>query len=222
VRRLAAFGGSFDPVHRGHTQGARHALASLQLDLVIFVPAGCPPHKLGEPLTPFCHRFAMLALALREEERFVISPVEQQVEGPTFTVDTIQRLRTQFPGDRLFFLMGSDSFAQITTWHRWRELPDLATLVVLWRPWGHRDWGEVPVPEEFRPRLVRMPQAASAGAQLAEGSILLLDNDPVEVAASDLRERLRRGEWPGDLVDAAVLSYARKHRLYHEKGHDGR
>ncbi len=221
MRRLAAFGGTFDPVHRGHTEGAKHALAVLQLDLVLFVPAGCPPHKLGEPLTPFCHRFAMLALALREEERFVVSPVEQEVEGPTFTVDTIGRLRARFPADRLFFLMGSDSFAQITTWHEWQRLPELATLVVLWRPSGHRGWGELPVPEEFRARVVQIPRSARPGAPVPEGSILFLDNDPIEASASDLRRRLRQGERPGHLMDAAVVSYARKHRLYDEQGDDG-
>jgi nicotinate-nucleotide adenylyltransferase len=190
--------------------------------MVIFVPAGRPPHKLGDPMSPYCHRFAMLALATRNEERFIVSDLEMDVDGPTYTVDTMGRLRAAFPGDRLFFLLGSDSFAQITTWHRWRELPDLATLVVLHRPtvWG--DELSAMIPAEFRERVIARGAPEAPADEVPEGRIVLLHNQPVDVSATELRRRFRRGERTPVHVDAAVASYAGKHKLYDVRGDDGR
>lgn len=222
MRRLAAFGGTFDPVHEGHLQAARRAATVLSLDLVVFIPAGCPPHKAGEAISSYCHRFAMLALATRHDDRFVVSELERDATAPSYTVATLQRLRADFTGERIFFLLGSDAFAQITTWHRWRELPDLATLVVLHRPGAAIAGGDPLGPPEFRERLV--PAAALRGGEgeVPKGGIVLLDNEGLDVSASELRRRLRHGERAPALLDPAVAAYAVKHGLYHEKERDGR
>ena len=222
MRRVAAFGGTFDPVHAGHVRAAQHAVAALALDTVLFVPAGRPPHKLGDPMSPFCHRFAMLALATRHEEHFVVSDLEMNVDGPTYTVETLRRLRASFAAERLFFLLGSDSFAQIETWRRWQELPELATLVVFRRP---RVWGEelrAAVPAVLRERLIVLGAAGTPADDVPEGCIVLLENEPVDVSATELRRLLRDGEAYPAGVDPLVVSYARKHRLYDGRGDDGR
>lgn len=220
MSRIAAFGGTFDPVHAGHLRSATYAADALALDTVVFVPSGHPPHKLDEPLSPFCHRFAMLALALQDDDRFLVADLEVDIDGPTYTVETLRRLRAACPGDRIFFLLGSDSFVQITTWHRWQELPDLATLVVLHRPtvWG----GELlaAIPEAIRDR-VRWHRASQPERE-EEGEIVILDHEPVAVSATGLRRRFNAGEIAPEGIDPRVARYAVKHRLYDGQGNDGR
>ena len=150
TQRIAVYGGSFDPFHTGHLVPTVRAQETSKFDAVHFVPAGNPPHKRGEPLTPITHRLSMVALATLPFENFYASDDEVFINGPTYTVDTVKRYRERFPRAVLYFLLGSDSFSQIATWERWNELVDLAHLVVLHRAhiWGselrHR------VPEKLR------------------------------------------------------------------------
>ena len=124
---IGLFGGTFDPVHRGHVALARVAMERCNLHRIYFVPAHIPPHKQKQPLTPFAHRFAMLVLATASEKAFVPSLLEAPAEGagtrknpekPNYTIDTIRRLKTSLKGrDNLFLLIGIDAFADITKWH---------------------------------------------------------------------------------------------------------
>jgi len=220
VTRVGLFGGTFDPVHLGHLVPALRAAETFHLDALTFVPAGRPPHKAGEPLTRFSHRFAMLALATQPYARLFVSDLELAGEGPTYTVDTVRRFAAGCPDAQVYFLMGSDSFSQITTWHRWRELVDLVHVIVL-----HRDtaWGETLLagaPVELRPRLVRVePFAAVPEPGPGERRIYLFDHEPFPVSATHLRERLRRGQTIEELVPPEVHRYILKYRLYY--GGDG-
>jgi len=223
MTKLAVFGGTFDPVHHGHLEPAVAALATFAFDEVVFVPAGKPPHKLAEPRTPFAHRFAMLALATQDHQRFTVSDIELERDGPTYTVDTLLLLRERRPGAALYFLLGSDSFAQIATWHRWEELADLATLVVLHRPsiWGEPMLASVPPPLHRRLRTVA---AGSRPPVESRRVVYLLDHPPHPASATAIRDRLRRGETVTGLVPPAVHRYIVKHGLYHEDqdARDGR
>ena len=213
TQRIAVYGGSFDPFHTGHLVPTVRAQETFQFDAVHFVPAGKPPHKLGEPLTSITHRFAMVALATLPFERFFASDDEVFVDGPTYTVKTVQRYRDRFPEADLFFLLGSDSFSQIATWERWRELVDLAHLVVLHRAhiWG--DELRSRVPEELRPRLVEVEPFARV-ADPTEQTVYLLNHDPFPISATVVRQRQRRGLPIRELVPHEVYSYIEKYCLY--------
>jgi len=213
TQRIAVYGGSFDPFHAGHLVPTVRAQETFQFDAVHFVPAGHPPHKLGEPLTPITHRLAMVALATLPFERFFASDDEVFVDGPTYTVDTVRRYRERFPGAVLYFLLGSDSFSQIATWGRWRELVDLAHLVVLHRA---HIWGSdlrTRVPEELRSRLVEVEPFAKV-PDPTEQTVYLLNHDPFPVSATDVRQRLRQGFPIRELVPHEVNSYIEKYGLY--------
>ncbi len=217
MKRVGFFGGSFDPPHRGHLEPVRFAAEALGLDAVVFVPAGSPPHKQGEPMTSFTHRFAMTVLATRHEPGFFVSDLEAARQGPTFTIDSIPLLCQEWPSQQAFFLMGSDSFAQITTWHRWEELVDLIHLVVL-----HRDdaWGAAmleAVPDWVAARALRVePGRRLALAEPGPRRIVMVEHPPVAARATDLRARLRAGESVGDLVPPEVLDHIVKYRLYRQ------
>jgi nicotinate-nucleotide adenylyltransferase len=225
MRRVGVFGGTFDPVHVGHLGPALRALATFRFDELVFIPAGDPPHKQGEPLTPFAHRFAMLALATQPYDRVFVSDLEQQRPGPTYTVDTLQLLRERHGSDRLYFLMGSDSFAQIATWHRWEELVELADLVVLHRATAWGDELAARVPARLRPLLERVePDAGVRAPEPGRTRVYLLDHEPFPVSATLLRDRLRRGQPIGELVPQEVYRYIVKYHLYQHSGEptDGR
>ena len=217
-RRLALFGGSFDPIHLGHLIPTVHALETFQFDAVYLVPSGQPPHKPDLPMTPAVHRYAMVVLATLPYERLYASDAEVFATAPTFTVDTLRRFRDRNPADQAYFLLGSDSFSQIGTWHRWEELASLAHLVVLHR--AHM-WGETLVeriPEALRPRL-RLVTPFEAVPEADRPTIYLLDHEPFPISATSIRDRQRRGLPIRELVPHEVSSYIDKYRLYrHERG----
>ena len=213
--RIGVYGGTFDPVHLGHLVPAVRALDTFLFDALVFVPAARPPHKQGEPLTPFSHRFAMLALATQPYERLLVSDLELEGAGPAYTVDTLRRFRDRHGGDELYFIMGSDSFSQIGTWHHWEELVGLAHLVVLHRAtvWGDELRGRVPAALHDRLRVVQ-PFADVPVPGRGERLVYLLDHEPFPVSATHLRERLRQGLTIRELVPPEVFRYIVKYRLY--------
>src|SRR5579863_5027264 len=149
---IGLFGGTFDPVHRGHLALARAARERCKLSRILFVPANIPPHKQREPLSAFAHRYAMVALATAQEKGFEPSLVEApedadaarprkggkekaREEAPNYTIDTVKRLKRMFKkSDRLFLLMGIDAFDEIAKWHQAEELFRECEFVVASRP----------------------------------------------------------------------------------------
>ncbi len=199
--RLGLYGGGFDPIHRGHIDPLREAVAELGLERVLYVPTAHPPHKQGEVLAPPWARYAMVELALLDEPRLAVSPHEL-VAGPSYTVETLEHFRRQEPAAEWVLLVGADAFAGLSTWRRWRELARLATLGVLQRPgWdGERFWSAL------TPELRRLAESPA---------VALLHNRPVALAATDLRARLAGGELPGpEELPPPVLQYIRKYALY--------
>lgn len=213
TRRLAVYGGSFDPFHLGHLVPTVRAQETFRFDAVHFVPAGRPPHKTRDPLTPVTHRLAMVAMATLPYERFFASDDEVFREGPTFTVDTVRRFREREPDADWFFLLGSDSFSQIATWDRWQDLVDLAHLVVLHRAhiWG--DELRARVPEALWPRLRRVVPFERV-ADPTERTVFLLDHEPFPISATSVRGRQSRGLPIRELVPHEVHTYIEKYSLY--------
>ena len=219
--KLALFGGSFDPIHVGHLAVARAAQRRFHLDEVHFIPSGRPPHKHGHELAPYPHRFAMVALACAEHAHFVPSLAEA---GPDFSgchvfysVDTVRHFKqTQCqPGDRLFFILGADSFLEIATWKDCEALLGSSDFIVASRPGFRTDALRLVIP----PELLGRP-AASAGVRdphqiaLRRTSVYLLDTVTCDVSATEIRRRLDHGLSIRGLVPPRVEEYIRKQGLY--------
>ena len=166
--KIAIFGGTFDPIHNGHLQIAAAAADRFHLDRILFVPAAHPPHKLGQQSAPYDDRLHMVELACAADQRFEASAIEAG-SAKSYSIVTIERVKSQLdPADELYFLIGADAFADVETWHRWRELASQVTFIVVSRPGFSFD-----VPEGFRVQPlddVRLPMSSTAiRARLAEG-----------------------------------------------------
>ena len=221
-RRIAVYGGTFDPVHVGHTAVARTLLELFGLAEVIFVPAFVAPHKRDRKVSPAFDRHAMLALATQDERRLRVSTVELSAPERPYTVETLTKFGESFGETaRLFFVMGADSWEEITTWREWERVLALTDQLVVTRP-GY----ELPVehvPEVVRGRIVdvRGAQRGRVEEELEKDEgprIYLTDAVNVKMAATDVRAAVARGDWDalGRLVVPAVAEYIRKYGLYRE------
>jgi len=132
--RLGILGGTFDPIHCGHLRMAEYCREKLHLDKIYFIPAGNPPHK--KPHIPYDLRVQMLHLALNGNLHFEIKELEKQeyAHNYTYTYYTLQKLKNKHPNDELFFLLGEDSVAEISTWFKYNELLSLAQFIIISRP----------------------------------------------------------------------------------------
>jgi nicotinate-nucleotide adenylyltransferase len=185
--RLAIFGGTFDPIHNAHLAAAR-AACRFSLDRVLFVPAARPPHKHGATHASFEDRARMIELAIAGEPRFELSRLEEFTER-SYSIDTIEKVRAgQSPDDELFFLIGADAFAEIRTWHRWRDVSQSVHFLVISRPGT-----EYEVPEGI--------------------ACDRIDDLAMPESSSEIRRILSSGGRPDGLPDA-VLQYATTHGLY--------
>lgn len=197
-RRLGVLGGTFDPPHIGHLWLATLALDQLELSRVLFMPAAQPPHKRGE-LTKATDRLLMTRLAIGDDPRFELCPIEMERPGASYTVDSIAELQRLHPDAELWLIMATDSLAAIDTW---REPDRLLELL----PWavGPRPGGEPPTRSALHERF---------GA--AADRIVLLEGPALDVSSSDLRARVAAGRAIRYLVPRAVEQLIVERRLYH-------
>src|SRR5215216_427928 len=134
-QRIALYGGTFDPVHVGHLEVARRVSQLFEIEKVLFIPAQMAPHKISRPVTEPIHRYAMLALATQNDPQLSISTFELDAPDRRYTVDTVGHFqRTLGDSTELFFIMGADSWTEITTWREWERLLAMTNHVVVTRP----------------------------------------------------------------------------------------
>ncbi len=234
-RRVAFFGGTFDPPHRGHLAVARAAQAALGLDAVIFAPVGAQPLKLQGSAASFEDRLAMTRLAMAGEPGFAVSLADapKPSGAPNYTFDTLCALRAELPpGSSLFCLMGADSFLTLRLWHRAAEIPFAAPLIVASRPGWQVDHVQALLPEGLTMESLPEPDRPDSKVEVRSYLLVsragertplyLLPGLHVEISASDIREQLRELGGAASTVppprDAtlpvAVLDYIRSHGLY--------
>ena len=212
-RRIGVYGGTFDPIHVAHLRCAEEAREQLGLDEILFVPAADPPHKRRR-ITPAAHRLAMVRLAIAGNPAFRVSTIEIDRDGRSYTVDTLRALRATFRAPTaLTLLIGADAFRELDTWKDYATLFTLADLAVWSRP-----------PDVIcRPRAL-LPVAARGEfcygrdqntlRHRTGNRIRFLTVTALDVSASAIRLRLRRGQSVRYLVPASVGHYVSRHRLY--------
>ena len=204
---MGVFGGTFDPVHQGHLRTVASVQQQLDLAHVLFVPAARPRLR-SAPIASATHRLEMLKRALASEPSFEVNDLELGRDGPSTTVLTLEALYHNYQETPICFILGIDAFLGFPQWHRWTELLGLAHFVVMSRP------GTV-LPVERPTWWVRAETTdLSIVHQRRAGSIVMVEVPPMDVAASNIRERLRAGDDISRSVPKSVIDYITEHQLY--------
>jgi nicotinate-nucleotide adenylyltransferase len=201
--RIGILGGTFDPIHLGHLEAASAAERALSLDRVLLLPSRTPPHRSTEPRASVFHRFAMAALAAAERG-MLVSDLELRRDGPSYTALTLEALhREGFAPAQLFFIAGSDAFADVASWYDYPRILQLANFVVVSRPGAAR-------PSELIPD----PQSPIPAANPTVPSVITVEANTPDVSSTEIRRCVGAGESIDGLVPSSVAGHIRRHRLY--------
>lgn len=221
MKRIAFYGGSFDPLHNGHLTIARKLIRLFKLDEVVFVPAFHAPHKKDKTPTSAFHRYAMLCLATNDLKSIKVSKIELDAPTKPYTVETLLRLKDELPEAQIFFVMGADSWAEITTWRDWEKVLTLVNVIVVTRP--AYPIGFTHVTREVRERIVDLrtkverPQPKTWNLKLGtkKEQIYITDIVNLDVSATEIRRKIRDKEpdWL-KLVPNEVAKYIEKYDIY--------
>jgi nicotinate-nucleotide adenylyltransferase len=215
-KRAAIYGGTFDPLHNGHLKVARRVQKLFGLDELFFVPACVPPHKRGAGISPAFHRFAMLALATQKDDPLRVSTVELDHPERPYAVETVARMQEQLGIDcRLFFVMGADSWSEITTWREWQRLLTMCDHVVVTRPGYKLDLS--PAGENVIDLRGKIDDEVNAlVSESASPRVFVTDAVFEDVSATAIRAAARQGDVNAltKMVPPEVASYIEKYRLY--------
>jgi nicotinate-nucleotide adenylyltransferase len=217
-RRVGVMGGTFDPIHLGHLRVAEEAVEALELDVMLFIPAAVPPHKLGKRILDFEHRWRMLKAATDNHPRFEVSDIEQQLSGKSYTVVTLKQLSEIYRNEvRLFFILGMDAFFELDTWWHFKELFSLARMVVLRRPGSNEAEMARFLREKVSSHYAYRPDEASfVHPELLP--VHSLNNTWLDISSTRIRQIVSEGKSIRYLVLPEVMQYIHANGLYRLEG----
>lgn len=205
--RLGVFGGTFDPVHRGHFQLAEHAKKEVGLDRVLFIPAAQPPHKY-RVFTSFRHRLRMLELHCAGHKDLYFSDIEETLPKPSYTVDTLAALRQIYEEAELYFILGTDAFLDLMTWKAYPDILSQVQFVISPRV-GYRD-------QKLQEYLHSLGYQEDDTTWRCDDKkdIILLSGIPLDVSSQEIRTLIGQGAEVDRFLHPAVLKYIRENGLY--------
>ncbi len=218
--RMGLFGGTFNPIHRGHELVAREVLKRFTLDRIYFIPCALPPHKMQGPLAPAADRLEMIRRALEETVQLAVSDIEIKRAGPSYTIDTLRSFRAgESAQDRLFFLLGLDAFLEIHTWKAFGQLLDMASLIIMSRPMP----GQSQISMRETVKVYARQRLSDEYLPSGDGYVLRHPNKrplhlarvtPMDIASSHIRAEIKRGGPIDQWVAPAVAQYIDQKGLY--------
>jgi len=220
VGTAGILGGTFDPVHIGHLIAAQSVLESLLLDKIIFVPCAEPPHKPSEKITNAADRLQMLKIAIASNPAFAVSTIEIDRGGISYSIDTVAQLEQQHPLVDFVLIVGTDAFAEITTWKDYELLLNKARLAVMLRGGFGLSKASASLPARLASALNEAPvfePTSPISKELTSANrprLAVVRVEQIEVSGSAVRERLRTGRSVRYLVPEAVREYIAQHGLY--------
>ncbi len=212
-KKVAFYGGSFDPPHRGHLAIADALLEQFGLEEFVFIPAFHAPHKRRKAPTSAYDRYAMLCLATQGREDISVSRMEFDMPERPFSVETLGRLNEIYPDDQIFFVMGADSWMEITTWREWETVLSLTDHIVVTRP-GY-EIGFDYVTDEIRERIVDLRGGVKPDSESDVNQIFITDAVSMNISATEIREKIANNNaaWRDD-VPGEVANYIEKYQIY--------
>jgi nicotinate-nucleotide adenylyltransferase len=218
MKKVAFYGGSFDPPHKGHLTIARKLTEIFELDEFVFIPAFHAPHKKDKKPTSAFHRFAMLCLATESKDGIKVSTVEFDAPEKPFTFETQDKLKRKMTDAEIFFVIGADSWAEIDTWREWEKVLTATNIIVVTRPDYDIDFTHVT--EKIRERIVdlrggKLRETKEQRPKNKDQKIYFTDAINVDVSSTEIRQIIRAGksDWR-KLVSQKIAKYIEKYGLY--------
>ncbi|WP_190239231.1 nicotinate-nucleotide adenylyltransferase [Pelotomaculum schinkii] len=199
ISRLGIMGGTFDPIHYGHLVTAEGARYEYDLEKVIFIPAGQPPHKPNFKRTQAWRRYEMTRLAVATNPFFEESPIEIERPGPTYTIDTVQEISRLYPGAQIFFITGADAVAEILNWKKVERLLSICRFIAATRP-GYKQG-------EIWKKIGALPQGL-------KNNIFYMEVPALAISSTDIRQRVRKGKPIKYLLPEPVETYITSNNIY--------
>jgi len=187
--KLGFLGGLFDPIHNGHLSLCRQIQKKLNLNKILFIPSYHPPHK--DRYSAYIHRCNMTSLAIFNQPDFELSKLESEIKGPSYTVNTLERLHLLFPEYDIYFIIGSDNLAKMEEWHKPEDIFRLSTVVM-----GNR------------------PGEEGRKSGIFEDKLMRIEIEPVDLSSTEIRKAVKRGESIEHFVPPAVAQYIAEEGLY--------
>lgn len=200
MSRIGIMGGTFNPIHQGHLMLAQKAYEQFELDKVLVIPNKLPAYKDRDELLNSKQRSRMVQLAIADYPYMEFSDLELTRSGPTYTIDTLQSLKEEYPEDDFYFILGGDSLADL---HKWRAYKEILTLAVILC--ARRNDADVPELEQIKLRLE---------AEVAEAQIYIMDTPMMNISSTEIREQLQSGEKTPQGIPEAVLAFIQEYDLY--------
>jgi len=216
-RRIGLLGGTFNPVHEGHLRAAEEIRLRFGLSRVLFIPSYIPPHKQTTDMASPEDRFAMVELALGSHPEMEASPLEIEAREKSYSVITLNKLKTVFADAWIFFILGIDAFLEIETWKSYREVLEQCHFIVISRPGFDLAQAREALPPEYTGKIRDCGEAGPIGENLlARFRIFLVTIDALDISSTDIRGRIKAGRPIHGLVPESVEAYIRRKKLYQE------
>lgn len=213
IMNIGILGGTFNPIHLAHLRIAEEAREEFSLDRVLVIPAAQPPHKLLPGEATFAARYEMVRLGVEGNPFFQASDLEAKRGGTSYSIETLRELGARHPDDTLYFIMGSDSFADIGTWHQYEAIFSCADIIVVGRP-GSESFR---LPEGLRVAMgddFCYDPAARRFSHRSGHFVHYLEGTPLDISSSGIRELARHGRSLRYLVPEKVAGYIKEQHLY--------
>ena len=204
---IGIFGGTFDPVHKGHTGIIKNLFELIPLDKVIVIPNGIPPHRKASVSSE--ERLRMVSSAFKGLENVVIDNREIQKKDPSYAISTLRELIEENPEHSLVWIMGSDAFAEIDSWYQWQDFIKMINIIVMVRP-NH----EIPIESEAYKLLQKSHTVDKDSLTSGNGKILLLKIRPIEISSTDIRNKIIKGSDVSEFLLEEVNELINKRNLY--------
>jgi len=210
-RLVGIFGGTFDPVHYGHSLTIAELLNTIPFEKILVIPNSLPPHRENSQAS-FSHRYKMTSLAFRDIEKTVVDNRENLRTGPSHAIETVKQIIAEEGKTKVILIVGSDSFDGIHSWYKWRELISLVDFLILKRP-------DMPLSKNKNVQDLISPTRFSEDLLLDRKakSIFEIEMTPLRISSSLIRENIAKGKSIDDLINPLVKDYLKKHGLYGSK-----
>ncbi len=213
MSKIAFYGGSFDPLHNGHLTIARKLIEVFDLDEFVFIPAFHAPHKKDKNPTSAFHRYAMLALATNDEPKIKVSRIELDAPERPYTYETLSKLKNELKNSQIFFVMGADSWTEITTWREWETVLRIVDIIVVTRPDYDIEFSHIT--SEIKEKIVDLRHENDLRLATDDSRIYITDAVQLDISATEIRWKIKENDnsWR-ELVPLEVAKYIKKYDLY--------